>query len=170
MITGSFGSATSDPGPPMTDPQHRRVYRTTPDRTEHHRVCPTGWNGRPPRILPRAERNNATHATPSRMEEHRAFCAGQNGGPPRTPGHTKHNGTPMPRRAEQNTTAHTAPRQTEQNTVAHTGPRQTGRKTSTYAAPGGSEDRHTWRPRRKGRTLRRPCCAERKTTAHAAPG
>jgi len=159
MITGSSGSATSDPGPPMTDPQHRRAYRAVPDRTEHRRVCRTGRNRRPPCMPPRAERKNATRATPSRTEEHRVCRAGQNVGPPHTPGRARQNGTPMPRRAERNPTAHTGPRQTERNTAAHTGPRQTERKTSAYATPGGTEDRRARAP--GGKQERRPCRVSR---------
>jgi len=179
MITESSGRATSDPGPPMTDPQHRRAhwtapdrteprraYQAAPDRTEHHRICRTGQNGRPPHMPPRAERKNAAHAAPSTTDERRACRAGQNGGPPRTPGRARQNGTPMPRRVERNTAAHTGPHQTERNTAAHTGPRQTGWKTSTYAAPGGTEDHRACRPGWKGRAPRMPRRAERKTAAH----
>jgi len=170
MITGSSGTTTSDPGPPMMDPQHHRAYWAAADRTEHHRVCRTGRNGRLPRMPPRAKRKNTAHAAPSRTKERRTCRAGQNGGPPCSPGHTRQNGTPMPRRAEQNTTMHTGLRQTERNTTAHTGPRQTERKTSAYAAPGGTEDRRACCPGRKGRTLRIPRQAEQKTAAHSALG
>ena len=146
--------------------EHRPTYRAAPDRTEHCCVCRTGRNGRLPRMPPRAERKNAAHAAPSRMEECHMCCARQNGGPPHTLGRARHNGTPMPRRAERNTAAHTGLRQTEQNTAAHTGPCQTQWKTSTYAAPGGTEDRRAYRPGWKGRTPRMPRRAERKTAAH----
>jgi len=170
MITGSFGSATSEPGPPKTDPQHRHAYRAAPDRTEHRCVCRTGQNGRGPRMPSLAERKNAVHSVQSRTEERYVYRTGQNGGPPCTPGRAKQNGTPMLRRAQRNTTVHTGPRQTERNTAVHTRPHQTERKTSTYAAPGGTEDHRACRPGRKGRTPRMPCRAELKTTVHATPG
>jgi len=152
MITGSSGSATSDPGPPMTDLQHRREYPAAPDRMEHRRLCRTRRNGRPPRMPPQAERKNTAHAVPSRTEEHRVCHAGKNRGPPRTLDHARQNGTPMSRRAEWNISAHTGPRQTERNTATHTGPRQTERNTTGYAAPRGTGDCRACRPGWNGRT------------------
>ena len=181
MITGPSGSVTSDPGPPMMDPQHRRAHRAAPnrtephraypaapDRTEHCRVCRTGRKGRPPCMPHQAERKYAAYATSSRMDERHMCRAGQNGGPPCTLCCVRQNGTPIPHRVERITAAQTGPCQTERNTAAHTGPCQIGRKTSAYTAPGGTEDRCACRPGRKGRTLRMPRRAERKTTAHTA--
>ena len=152
---------TSDPGPPMMDPQHRRAYRATPDRTEQCRVCCTGCNGRPLRMLPRAERKNAAHAVLSRMEERRACRAGQNGGPwwqhrrayRATPNITEHlcragqNGTPprTPGRARQNGTPPRIPGRARQNGRPLRMPHQVERKTSAYADLGGKEERRACR-------------------------